>query len=85
LDAFVIAAQARGLNILMQAPVVGGNAGGPPDWAGRWDPPKIRAAFFLSGCCGANPNPWMYETPVHANKQHGVQLLAIYVYHLKPV
>jgi len=35
LDAFVVAAQARGLNVLMQAPVVGGNAGGPPDWAGR--------------------------------------------------
>jgi hypothetical protein len=35
LDAFVVAAQARKLNILMQAPVVGGNAGGPPAWAGR--------------------------------------------------
>ena len=35
LDAFVIAARERGLNILMQAPVVGGNAGGPPTWAGR--------------------------------------------------
>jgi len=35
LDAFVIAAKERGLNVLMQAPVVGGNAGGPPDWAGR--------------------------------------------------
>lgn len=35
LDAFAIAAHRRGLNILMQAPVVGGNAGGPPDWAGR--------------------------------------------------
>jgi len=35
LDAFVIAAQQRRLNILMQAPVVGGNAGGPPVWAGR--------------------------------------------------
>lgn len=35
LDAFVIAAQERGLNVLMQAPVVGGNAGGPPNWAGR--------------------------------------------------
>jgi hypothetical protein len=34
LDAFVIAAQERGLNVLMQAPVVGGNAGGPPDWVG---------------------------------------------------
>jgi hypothetical protein len=35
LDAFVIAAQARRLNVLMQAPVIGGNAGGPPAWAGR--------------------------------------------------
>jgi len=35
LDDFVIAAHARGLNVLMQAPVVGGNAGGPPRWAGQ--------------------------------------------------
>ena len=35
LDAFVISAHDRGLNVLMQAPVVGGNAGGPPKWAGR--------------------------------------------------
>ena len=35
LDAFVIEAQKRHLNVLMQAPVVGGNAGGPPPWAGR--------------------------------------------------
>jgi hypothetical protein len=35
LDGFVIEAQKRGLNVLMQAPVVGGNAGGPPRWAGR--------------------------------------------------
>lgn len=35
LDDFVIAAHDRGLNVLMQAPVVGGNAGGPPRWAGR--------------------------------------------------
>jgi hypothetical protein len=34
LDGFVIEAQKRGLNVLMQAPVVGGNAGGPPPWAG---------------------------------------------------
>lgn len=40
LDAFVIAAHQRGLNILMQAPVVGGNAGGPPLWAGRREPEK---------------------------------------------
>lgn len=35
LDAFIIEAQKRRLNVLMQAPVVGGNAGGPPPWAGR--------------------------------------------------
>lgn len=34
LDGFVIAAQERRLNILMQV-VVGGNAEGPPTWAGR--------------------------------------------------
>lgn len=34
LDQFVGMAQARGLNILLQAPVVGGNAGDPPAWAG---------------------------------------------------
>jgi hypothetical protein len=35
LDGFVIAAHEHRLNVLMQAPVVGGNAGGPPAWAGR--------------------------------------------------
>jgi hypothetical protein len=35
LDDFVRLAQRRKLNILFQAPVVGGNAQGPPDWAGR--------------------------------------------------
>ncbi len=40
LDAFVAAAHERELNILMQAPVVGGNAGGPPKWAGRRKPGK---------------------------------------------
>ena len=40
LDNFVIAAHERGLNVLMQAPVIGGNAGGPPDWAGRREPGK---------------------------------------------
>lgn len=38
LDAFVVAAHSRQLNVLMQAPVVGGNAGGPPAWAGRRKP-----------------------------------------------
>lgn len=44
LDRFVIEAHRRGLNILMQAPVVGGNAGGPPDWAGRRQPGKSAPA-----------------------------------------
>ena len=44
LDAFVAEAKARKLNILMQAPVVGGNAGGPPDWAGRREPGKSAPA-----------------------------------------
>ena len=35
LDQFVIEAHQLKLNILLQAPVVGGNAGGPPSWAGR--------------------------------------------------
>lgn len=35
LDAFIVAAHHRGLHVLLQAPVVGGNAGGPPAWAGR--------------------------------------------------
>jgi hypothetical protein len=44
LDAFIIAARERGLNVLMQAPVVGGNAGGPPDWAGRREKGKSAPA-----------------------------------------
>lgn len=44
LDAFVIAAKEHGLNVLMQAPVVGGNAGGPPEWAGRREPGKSAPA-----------------------------------------
>ena len=44
LDAFVIAARERGLNVLMQAPVVGGNAGGPPAWAGRREQGKSAPA-----------------------------------------
>ncbi len=54
LDAFVIAAQKRRLNILMQAPVVGGNAGGPPAWAGRREkgksaPRKMDALVDFAG------------------------------------
>jgi hypothetical protein len=54
LDAFVIAAKTRGLNVLMQAPVVGGNAGGPPVWAGRREkgksaPRNMRALAEFAG------------------------------------
>jgi len=54
LDRFVREAHDRGLNILLQAPVVGGNAGGPPDWAGRREPGKsapgnMRAAAAFAG------------------------------------
>jgi len=44
LDAFIVAAHERGLNVLMQAPVVGGNAGGPPGWAGRREEGKSAPA-----------------------------------------
>jgi hypothetical protein len=44
LDAFIIAAKERNLNVLMQAPVVGGNAGGPPEWAGRRERDKSAPA-----------------------------------------
>ncbi|TWU28752.1 glycoside hydrolase 5 family protein [Novipirellula artificiosorum] len=54
LDAFLIAAQKRQLNVLMQAPVVGGNAGGPPAWAGRREagksaPEKMDALADFAG------------------------------------
>jgi hypothetical protein len=54
MDAFVIAAQARGLNVLIQGPVVGGNAGGPPAWAGRREqgksaPAKMNALAEFAG------------------------------------
>jgi hypothetical protein len=62
LDAFIIAAQARGLNVLMQAPVVGGNAGGPPAWAGRREkgksaPANMNALAKFSGRLAARYRP----------------------------
>lgn len=62
LDDFVAAAQARGLNILMQAPVMGGNAGGPPLWAGRRQagksaPMDTAAAAALAGKLAARYRP----------------------------
>lgn len=54
LDAFFLEAHARGLNVLVQAPVVGGNNGGPPDWVGavekgRSAPADMEAAFDFCG------------------------------------
>jgi len=62
LDGFVAAAQARGLNILMQAPVMGGNAGGPPAWAGRRQkgrsaPGDMAAAAAFAGKLAARYRP----------------------------
>ncbi len=62
LDAFVVAAHDRGLNILMQAPVVGGNAGGPPAWAGRREkgksaPANMEAAAAFAGKLAARYAP----------------------------
>ncbi len=54
LDAFVMAAHERRLNVLMQAPVVGGNSGGPPPWAGQREkgksaPLKMEALAEFAG------------------------------------
>jgi hypothetical protein len=62
LDAFVIAAHERKLNVLMQAPVVGGNAGGPPAWAGRREkgrsaPANMEAAVAFAGKLAARYAP----------------------------
>ncbi len=62
LDAFVVAAHDRGLNILMQAPVIGGNAGGPPKWAGRRErdrsaPEKMDAAADFAAKLATRYNP----------------------------
>ena len=47
LDAFVIAAHEYGLNVLMQV-VVGGNAGGPPAWAGCREKGKSAPANMVA-------------------------------------
>ena len=62
LDAFVIAAHERKLNVLMQAPVVGGNAGGPPAWAGHREkgksaPADMYAAAAFAGKLAARYAP----------------------------
>jgi hypothetical protein len=62
MDAFLVAAHQRRLNILMQAPVLGGNAGGPPTWAGRREqgksaPANMEAAAAFAGKLAARYAP----------------------------
>ena len=62
LDTFIIAAHERRLNVLMQAPVMGGNAGGPPAWAGRREkgksaPANMDAAAAFAGKLAARYAP----------------------------
>jgi hypothetical protein len=62
LDAFIVAARERKLNVLMQAPVIGGNAGGPPVWAGRREegksaPANMDAAAAFAGKLAARYAP----------------------------
>jgi len=62
MDAFLMAAHQRRLNILMQAPVIGGNAGGPPRWAGRREqgksaPANMEAAAAFAGKLAARYSP----------------------------
>lgn len=62
LDAFIIAAHERKLNVLFQAPVVGGNASGPPAWAGRREkgksaPANMEAAAAFAGKLAARYAP----------------------------
>lgn len=62
LDTFIIAAHERKLNVLMQAPVVGGNAGSPPAWAGRREkgksaPADMAAAAAFAGKLAARYAP----------------------------
>jgi hypothetical protein len=62
LDAFIIAAHRRKLNVLMQAPVIGGNAGSPPAWASRREkgksaPANMDAAAAFAGKLAARYAP----------------------------
>jgi hypothetical protein len=61
LDGYVVAAQKRRINVLMQV-VIGGNAGGPPKWAGRREPGKsapedMAAAAAFAGKLAARYRP----------------------------
>jgi len=62
LDDFLLAAHRLGLNILLQAPVIGGNAGGPPAWAGQKEmgksaPLNLEAAAAFAGKLAARYAP----------------------------
>ncbi|HEX2033769.1 MAG TPA: glycoside hydrolase family 44 protein [Chloroflexota bacterium] len=61
LDSFVVEAQKRRLNVFMQV-VIGGNAGGPPGWAGRREagksaPADMEAAAAFAGKLAARYAP----------------------------
>jgi hypothetical protein len=71
LDAFVVAAHDRGLNILMQAPIIGGNAGGPPKWAGRRQPGKAAPANLDAAVEFAGKLALRYGPNGTLAKQHG--------------
>lgn len=62
LDNYILEAEKRGLNVLMQAPVIGGNAGAPPAWAGvreegKSAPFDMAAAFAFAGKLAARYRP----------------------------
>ncbi len=61
LDGFLVAAHKLGLNVLLQL-TIGGNAGGPPSWAGRREPGKsaprdMAAAAAFAGKLAARYKP----------------------------
>ena len=71
LDAFVVSAHERKLNVLMQAPVVGGNAGGPPAWAGRREPGKSAPADMAALAAFAGKLAERYRPGGTLAQQHG--------------
>jgi hypothetical protein len=79
LDAFLVAAHERKLNVLMQAPVMGGNAGGPPAWAGRREkgkaaPANMDAAAAFAGKLAARYAPGGHlATKQGWNREYGVR------------
>jgi hypothetical protein len=73
LDEFIIAAHQRKLNVLMQAPVIGGNAGGPPAWAGRREKGKSAPADMEAAATFAGKLASRYAPGGTLAKQQGWQ------------